>query len=82
MVKIRLDIPIESYLLCMTRCGIKSAEYITLKNGIVSRDAGGHEVVEILCDRERAKKILETIAELCPEALPKIQHRLDFPGEP
>lgn len=81
MVKIRLDIPIEPYLLCTTRCGIKSSEYILLKNGIVSRNDDGHEVVQILCDRDRAKRILEAIAHLCPEALPQIQQHLEFPGE-
>jgi hypothetical protein len=53
-----------------------------LKNGVVSRDTEGNEVVQILCDRERAKKILEMIAQLCPEAFPQIQHRLDLPGDP
>jgi hypothetical protein len=81
MVKIRLDIPMEAYLLCMTRCGVKSPEYTMLKNGIVARDAEGKEVVQILVDRERAKRILEMIAQLCPEALPQIQHRLGLAGE-
>jgi hypothetical protein len=82
MVKIRVDIPMEAYLLCVTRCGIKSPEYRMLKNGVVSRDAEGNEVVQILCDHERAKMILEMIAQLCPEALSHIQHRLDLPGVP
>ena len=79
MLKIRLDIPIEPYLICMTRFGINSPEYVKLKNGVVLRDADGNEIVEILCDQNRAKKILEMTAQLCPEALPQIQHRLDLP---
>jgi hypothetical protein len=78
MQKIRLDIPIGPYLLCMTRFGINSPEYAKLKNGVVLRDSDGNEIVEILCERERAKKILEMTAQLCPEAFPQIQPRLDF----
>jgi hypothetical protein len=81
MLKIRLDIPIEPYLICMTRFGINSPEYKKLKNGVVLRDADGHEVVEILCDHDRAKKILEMTAQLCPEAFPQIEHRLNLPGD-
>jgi hypothetical protein len=77
MQKIRLDIPIEPYLLCMTRFAMNSPEYIKLKNGVVLRDANGNEIVEILCEHDRAKKILEMVAQLCPEAFPQIQPRLD-----
>jgi hypothetical protein len=41
-----------------------------LKNGVLLRDADGNEVVEILCNQDRAKKILELTAQLCPEACP------------
>lgn len=78
MLKIRLDIPIEPYLICMTRFGINSPEYVKLKNGVVLRDTNGNETVEILCDRDRAKKILEMTAQLCPEAFPQIQRRVDL----
>ena len=81
MLKIRFDIPIETYLICMTRFGINSSEYIRLKNGIVSRDADGHEIVQILCDHDHAKKILEMTAQLCPEAFPQIHHSLDLAGD-
>ena len=79
MQKIRLDIPIEPYLLCMTRFGINSPEYVKLKNGVVLRDTNGNEIVEILCEHDHAKKILEMTAQLCPEVFPQIQHRLDLP---
>lgn len=79
MLKIRLDIPIEPYLICMTRFGINSPEYVKLKNGVVLRDTNGNETVEILCDHDRAKKILEMTAQLCPEAFPQIQRRVDLP---
>ena len=78
MLKIRLDIPIEPYLFCMTRFGINSPEYVKLKNGVVLRDTNGNETVEILCDHDRAKKILEMTAQLCPEAFPQIQRRVDL----
>jgi hypothetical protein len=78
MLKIRLDIPIEPYLICMTRFGINSPEYVKLKNGVVLRDTNGNETVEILCDHDRAKKILEMTARLCPEAFPQIQRRVDL----
>ena len=79
MLKIRLDIPIEPYLICMTRFGINSPEYVKLKNGVVLRDTNGNETVEIQCDHDRAKKILEMTAQLCPEAFPQIQRRVDLP---
>lgn len=79
MFKISLDIPIEAYLICMTRFGINSPEYIKLKNGVVLRDADGNEVVQVLCDRDRAQKILEMTAQLCPEAFPQIQHHFNLP---
>jgi len=78
MLKIRLDIPIEPYLICMTRFGINSPEYVKLKNGVVLRDTNGNETVEILCDHDRAKKILEMTAQLCPEAFRQIQRRVDL----
>jgi hypothetical protein len=80
VMKVMLDIPMEPYLLCVTRCGLKAPEYLMLKNGIVVRDAEGKEVVQILCDRQRAKMILEMVAKLCPEALLHIQHRPDLPS--
>jgi hypothetical protein len=52
-----------------------------LKNGIVSRDSDGHEIVQILCDHDHAKKILEMTAQLCPEAFPQIHHSLDLAGD-
>jgi dUTPase len=81
-MKVIVEIPMEPYLLCVTRCGFKSPEYLMLKNGIVQRDSDGHEVVQILCTRERAKIILEAVAKVCPEALSSIQHRLDVPAAP
>ena len=77
MLKIRFDIPIKPYLVCMTRFGINSSEYIRLKNGIASRDADRTN----LCDHDHAKKILEMTAQLCPEAFPQIHHSLDLAGD-
>jgi dUTPase len=74
-IKVMIDIPMESYLLCMTRCGLKSPEYLMLKNGVIVRDSEGTEVVQILCNRERAKMILEAIAALCPESLSRVEQR-------
>jgi hypothetical protein len=81
MLKLRLDIPIRAYLICMTRLGVNSPEYIKLKNGVVLRDAGGNEVVEILCDDDRAKRILEATAKSCPDAFPQIQHHIAPPSD-
>jgi dUTPase len=76
-MKVIVEIPMEAYLLCVTRCGLTSPEYLMLKNGIVQRDSEGNEVVQILCNRERAKVLLETVAKVCPEALLNIQPRPD-----
>ena len=74
-MKVLIDIPMESYLLCVTRCGLKSPEYLMLKNGVIERDTEGREIVQILCDRARAKMVLETIVKLCPESLSHIGQR-------
>ena len=76
-MKVTIDIPIESYLLCVTRCGVKSPAYLMLKNGIIVRGDEGNEVVQILCDGSRAKMILATIAEVCPESLAHVGQRID-----
>ena len=76
-MKVTIDIPMESYLLCMTRCGVKSPAYLMLKNGIVVRDNAGNEAVQILCDSGRARMILATIAEVCPESLAHVGQRID-----
>lgn len=78
-MRLIIEIPMDTYLLCVTRCGIKSPEYLMLKNGIVVSDAAGNEIVRILCNHERAKLILEKIAEFCPENLARVGQR---PWEP
>jgi hypothetical protein len=78
-VKILIEIPMEPYLLCLTRCGIRSREYLMLKNGVVVRDPEGAELVQILCEQERARLIRETVARFCPEALGRIRQTIDNP---
>jgi hypothetical protein len=50
-----------------------------LKNGVVVRDPEGAELVQILCEQERARLIRETVARFCPEALGRIRQTIDNP---
>jgi hypothetical protein len=78
-MKVILEIPIDTYMICLMRFRLRSREYQMLRNGIISRDDRGDEIVEILCDAEKAKFMRNIIADLCPESLSKINQRPDTP---
>jgi hypothetical protein len=78
-VKVIIEIPIECYLLLMTRFGVQCPQYLMLKNGVITHEADDKEVVEVRCDSDCAKLVLEKVANVCPEVLLQIQHRLDLP---
>lgn len=65
-----LYIPIERYDGLLKKIKVKSREYILMKNAIVNRDQG---VVEIPCEMEIAKQLLEFANFLDPEAAASIK---------
>ena len=72
-MKIMVVIPMKPYRFWLARCEPTRAEYLWLKNGIIARNGDGREEVQILCDNERAKLIMDYAARACPEVLPYIQ---------
>ena len=66
-------IPIDSYEAMLKKCDAARAEYALLKNGVVARDNEGKEQVEILCDEEQAKQIVNFAATDCPEIVPAVR---------
>jgi hypothetical protein len=62
-----------------------SREYLILKNGIVShdQDEGADEpTVEILCEVERAKFLLDLATLVYPAAAPHIEKGISYAREP
>lgn len=71
-MKQMLIIPKTPYLSLIGRFDLKSPEYAMLKNGIVDHTEHG-EVVEIFCDDERVKSIVDLVARVAPDLLPSIK---------
>ena len=78
-MRVNIKMPIETYLICTTRLPASSRECFLMKNGIIDRETEGNEILEFLCDSERAKDLLMRVAQVCPEVLQNIKHRLDMP---
>ena len=78
-----IQLPPEHYDLFIAACEITSPEYTILKNNIVARDQSSEEppMVEIMCDMDEAKLLLETARLLYPEAVPFIEDALSVAPE-
>jgi hypothetical protein len=75
-----VNVFIEMSLAChdgfLEKCGPECPEYETLKNGmILRRPKGDHfeRIIQIRCDLERAKSLLNLAAEIYPDAVPDIE---------
>lgn len=79
-----IEMPTEHYDLFLAECDITSREYSILKNGLVLRtdNSGEKRVIEILCDKEEADRLLDAARRLYPKAVPAIEARLDLANEP
>ena len=73
-----IQLPPEHYDLFVAACEITSPEYTILKNNIVARHQSSEEqpTVEIICDMDEAKLLLETARRFYPEAVPFIEDAL------
>jgi len=67
-----LVIPAVYYKELLSNCATLWPEYRALKNGLIVRDNRG-EQIEILCDPERAKLILNFAVRTCAHAVPHIR---------
>ena len=60
----------------LEKCDVDCPEYETLKNGmILRRPKEGHfeRIMQIRCNLERAKSLLDLAAQIYPEAIPDIK---------
>jgi hypothetical protein len=73
-------IPLEAYNAMLDKCDTSRAEYALLKNGVIVRNSEGKEQVEIICDANKAKQIVNFAATDCPELSPFIN--IISPAEP
>ncbi len=83
MTTLLVRLPPEHYDLFVAAWEIISPEYTILKNNIVARHQNSDEqpTVEIMCDMEEAKLLLETARRLYPEALPFIEDAMNVAPE-
>ena len=83
MTTLLIRLPPEHYDLFVAACEITSPEYTILKNNIVARHQSSDEqpTVEILCDMDEAKLLLETARRLYPEGVPFIEDAMSVAPE-
>ena len=82
-MKITIEMPLEHYDPFVAKCGSDSGEYSTLLNGMVVRhaDTGEKQLIEILCDKREAIRLLDAADRLYPKAVPSIEAGLDLAHE-
>ena len=73
-----LFIPMEHYDLFLEKIKINSREHILLRNGIINR---AEKIVEVPCEIESAKQLLEFARILHPEIAPSIEQSILHPRE-
>lgn len=76
-----LEIPMDAYLLCISRFKVRSAEYLTLRNGIILPNDRGESVVHVRCAADKVAPFLSMVSDICPEFIDKIRQRPDSPTE-
>jgi len=78
-----IQLPPEHYDLFVAACEITSPEYTILKNNIVARHQSSEEppMIEIMCDMDEAKLLLETARRLYPEAVPFLEDAMSVAPE-
>jgi hypothetical protein len=79
-MKVLVTFPIHIYKGLLGRCSMLSREYLILKNGIVrhdQHDCPDQPSVEILCEVQRAKFLLNLATLVYPDAAPHIEKSLE-----
>ena len=77
-MKIIVGIPMDDYNNFVERCDAARPEYEMLKNGVITQDREKRRAVEILCDLEDAKMILDLASEICPHAAPHVEESISL----
>ena len=73
--------PVEVYDGLLQKCSKLSREYLILKNGVVRRDreeSSAAPTVEILCEAQRAKFLLDFATLVYPRAAPYIEQSINL----
>ena len=78
-MKVMVIIPMPSYSSLLGRCEINSPEYVLLKNGVVQTREGADEV-NLLCEENQAKKIVDFVTRVAPEHASAIR-QLNLPPD-
>ena len=76
---ILVSMPVEIYQGLLQKCSVLSREYLILKNGVVRRDPTGNlpaPTVEILCEAQRAKFLLDFATLVYPPAVSYIEQSI------
>jgi hypothetical protein len=81
-MKILVDIPMDEYNNFLQKCDATRPEYEMLKNGIITQDQKKGRAVEILCEVEDAKRILDLASEIYPHAVPHVQESISLARGP
>ena len=81
-MKILVDIPMDDYNNFVQRCDATRPEYEMLKTGLITRDREKRPAVEILCEVEDAKMILDLASEIYPHAVPHVQESISLARRP
>jgi hypothetical protein len=84
-MKVLFKLPIEIYDGLLGRCSKLSREYLILKNGVVRQDPdeNPHQpTVEVLCEIERAKFLLDLATLVYPAAVPHLEKGITRARDP
>jgi hypothetical protein len=81
-MKILVDIPMDDYNNFLQRCDANRPEYEMLKNGIITQDREKRPAVEILCEVEDARMILELASEIYPHAVAHVEESINLARKP
>jgi hypothetical protein len=79
-----VSMPVEIYDGLLQKCSKLSREYLILKNGIVRRDREENSaapMVEILCEAQRAKFLLDFATLVYPPAAHYIEQSINLARE-
>ena len=81
-MKIFVDIPLDHYNGFVERCDASRPEYEILKNGVITRDRQERRAVEILCEVQDAKMILDLASHIYPHAAPHLEASISLARQP
>jgi len=76
-MKVLIEISLDHYDRLLDKCDERSCpEFTILKHGTFTRRPNGDRflrTIQIRCEMEQAKRLLDLAAKLCPEAVPEIK---------